>query len=237
MRKIIRITAIFGFLALFIYAGTPYLLPSFLKWFQPGISFRGDASRKVIYLTIDDAPTTATDALLAVLAKHKVSATFFIISGRVKTRDDLERIVKAGHQLGHHMRTTTACSKLSWDDFKADFDMTDGKLQEVAPTFLFRPPSDFGNARQLAYARNKGYTPVLGTIFPLDHWLEIRWLLGFLNRWLAIPGGILIMHDGAERGARTATVLDNLIPDLKAAGYEFGALSPSAPAGSPKRNH
>jgi peptidoglycan/xylan/chitin deacetylase (PgdA/CDA1 family) len=39
-----------------------------------------------------------------------------------------------------------------------------------------------------------------------------------------VPGGILIMHDGDVRGRTTATVLDELIPQLKAAGYSFGRL-------------
>lgn len=46
-----------------------------------------------------------------------------------------------------------------------------------------------------------------------------------LVKWLAIPGGILIMHDGETRGARTAAVLDKIIPALKDAGYEFGDLN------------
>ncbi|MBI2515917.1 MAG: polysaccharide deacetylase family protein [Opitutae bacterium] len=204
---------------------TPYLLPSLLSWWQPRILFRGDASRKVIYLTIDDAPTTATGEILTVLARHKVKATFFVISGRIKSDAALRQIVEAGHHLGNHLRTTVACSKLGWENFTADFDSTAAALKRVEAAKFFRPPSDFGSAGQLDYARSKGCIPVLGTVFPLDHWINDPWLLSMLVKWLAIPGGILIMHDGETRGARTAAVLDKIIPALKDAGYEFGDLN------------
>jgi len=42
--------------------------------------------------------------------------------------------------------------------------------------------------------------------------------------WQSVNGGIIIIHDGNERGARTAEVLDRLIPILKARGYRFGEL-------------
>lgn len=202
----------------------PYALPVILYRIHPDIVFQHASNRKVIHLTIDDSPTETTGAILAVLAKHKAPATFFIISGRVRSDTDLRAIVEAGHALGHHMRTTKRCSQLEWEEFKADFDYTDSLIKRAYPASFFRPPSDFGTERQLTYVNEHGYTPILGTVFPLDHWIERTWILSFLNRWLAIPGGILIMHDGANRAPRTAAVLDEIIPQLKRAGYTFELL-------------
>jgi peptidoglycan/xylan/chitin deacetylase (PgdA/CDA1 family) len=225
VRRAIHIFLVGGLVAFATCLAVPYLLPTILEWIGPGIVFRGNSSKKIIYLTIDDVPSGATDEILAVLARHKVSATFFVISGRIKADGELAKLVQAGHHLGHHMRTTTACSKLSREAFKKDFDSTDAVLKQAAAAIFFRPPSDFGTIDQLAYARSKGYTPILGTVFPLDHWVKQKWLLVVLAKWLAVPGGILIMHDGGDRGAVTAAVLDEIIPAFRNAGYEFGDLN------------
>lgn len=205
----------------------PRLLPAFLEFWEPAIIFRADPKQKIIYLTIDDATTEATNQILAVLAKHKVHATFFIISGRVKSESDLASIVDAGHSLGHHMRTTQRCSKLTMAEFVSYFDTTDKLIKRYYPATFFRPPSDFGTEQQLAYVKTKGYVPVMGTVFPLDHWLKPTWLLSAFIRWLSVPGGIVIMHDGHDRAARTAKVLDEIVPKLKSQGYEFAALTTS----------
>ena len=221
LRSVLIALALLGVAALSL----PRLLPALLGWWNPAIVFRAETAQKVIYLTIDDAPTESTHQILAVLAKHKVHATFFIIAGRVRSEADLRAIVGAGHALGHHMRTTQRCSQLTMADFVADFDTTDTLIKRCYPAVLFRPPSDFGTEQQLAYVKGKGYTPVLGTIFPLDHWLQRTWLLSWFVRWLSVPGGILIMHDGQHRAARTAEVLDAVIPKLKSQGFEFAALT------------
>ncbi len=45
-----------------------------------------------------------------------------------------------------------------------------------------------------------------------------------LAKALVIDGGIIILHDTRERGPRTVTVLDELIPYLKRKGYKFALL-------------
>lgn len=89
---------------------------------------------------------------------------------------------------------------------------------------LFRPASDFGTRQQIEYARTQGFQAVVGPVFTMDHWIfDPNWLVR-ISRWLAVPGGILILHDGSTRGVTTAAVLDRLIPLLKADGYSFGQI-------------
>ena len=95
-------------------------------------------------------------------------------------------------------------------------------LEQYDGARLFRPASDFGTPEQIEYARSKGYQTIVGTVFPMDHWISDSDSLARISRWLAVPGGILILHDGATRAQTSAAVLDRLIPELKAAGYSFG---------------
>lgn len=202
----------------------PRALPSFLAWGRPDILFRGGTDKPRLFVTIDDAPSESTAAILAVLKKHRVPATLFVIGNRVRSDLQLSRIVDSGYTLGNHLRTTERCSRLSIERFKEDFDFTDHLLRRYSPSEYFRPPSDLGTREQMVYARSRNVQPVLGTVFPLDHWIQRPALLGWLVRWLAVPGGIIIMHDGDSRGRTTAQVLDDVLPRLKRAGYQFEAL-------------
>jgi len=59
---------------------------------------------KYVYLTFDDGPThVVTDALLDVLKKEKVKATFFIVGKEVVGKESiLKRIYTEGHSIGLH---------------------------------------------------------------------------------------------------------------------------------------
>ena len=172
----------------------------------------------------------ATPSIMAVLKENHVPATFFVIGGRVHSDAQLRRIVEAGISLGNHMRTTARCSSLSLPEFRSDFDLTDRLLRRFSAPVYFRPPSDLGTPEQMAYVASKGYQPIMGTVFPLDHWIQKPSLLAPLTRWLAVPGGIVIMHDGDVRGRTTAKVLADVLPALKRAGYTFESLDRMTPA-------
>jgi len=206
----------------------PRLLPHVLSCWRPDICFRGNPDGKRLFLTIDDGPSDATPAILAVLEKHNVPAIFFIIGSHVRSDAQLKSIVDAGHSLGHHMRTGEQCGSMRLNRFSADFEFTDQLLRRFSTPRYFRPPSAIGTSEQMAYVKSKGYQPVLGTVFPFDHAIHRPSILGLLVRWLAMPGGIVIMHDGDVQGRTTAQVLDDVLPALKRAGYTFDALEPGA---------
>src|SRR5262245_40207683 len=103
----------------------PRLLPHLLSWAQPDICFRGNPDGKRLFLTIDDSPSESTPEILAVLKKHNVPATFFIIGSRVHSDAQLKSLVDAGHQLGHHTHIHQRFSTMPIERFSADFDLTD----------------------------------------------------------------------------------------------------------------
>ena len=205
-------------------AALPHLLPFTLSHYRSDIRFSVPRKSKTLFLTIDDVPSQNTAEILRVLKKYDVPATFFVMADRVTSRSQLEEIVGAGQSLGNHLKTTRACSKLPLAEFKSDFDACSVLLERCAKPGFFRPASDFGTEAQMEYARSKGYQPVMGTVFPLDHWISNPTWLVAISRWLSVSGGILILHDGPVRGLTTSQVLDRLIPQLVAAGFVFGRL-------------
>lgn len=234
MRKRTKIALALSVVVFGGIVAVPPVVPLMLSWHRPDIRFSSPTKEKRIFLTIDDAPSKNTGAIIEVLRKHGVPATFFVIADRVKSPSELQGIVAAGCSLGNHLRTTRACSTLTLEEFKHDFDACSNFLDAVPHPRLFRPASDFGTQEQIAYAKSKGYEAVMGSVYPLDHWLSDPGLLVFFARWLTIPGGIVIMHDGDSRGHTTAAVLDRLIPKLRDAGYSFGVLEGVNPALQPR---
>ncbi len=225
MKKIVVIaTGCFAVLTGAAIVAIPPMLPNVLSLYRSDISFAVATEKKEVFITIDDAPSASTTEILAVLRKHEVPATFFIISSRVTDDSQLEEIVRARHSLGNHLQSTKACSTLSLSEFRNSLDACSAMLARFGGGDFFRPASDFGTREQIAYARTRGYEPLVGTVFPMDHWITDPRSITRLARWLSTPGGIVILHDGTIRGRTTAAVLDRLIPELRAAGYSFGRL-------------
>ena len=224
-KRCLSVLAALALAALIAFTALPHLLPWALAKRRPYIRFAVATHEKKLFLTIDDVPSKHTAEILRVLEKHQVPATFFVIANRVTSPAQLEAIVAAKHVLGNHLRTTQACSTLSPAEFRSDFDACYALLEPFKQPKFFRPASDFGNQDQIAYARTNGYQAIMGTVFPLDHWISDPVWLARLTRWLAVRGGIIILHDGDTRGATTASLLDRVLSQLKTAGYTFGKLA------------
>jgi peptidoglycan-N-acetylglucosamine deacetylase len=89
-----------------------------------------------LLVTVDDLPIAGsaasgdaaarratTEALLAVLRKHRVPAVAFVIAGNVKTPEDealLQRWLAEGHELGSHSRTHPSYTAVATEAFLAD---------------------------------------------------------------------------------------------------------------------
>lgn len=199
-------------------------LPSILGVLNPQVIYRIPDAERTLYLTIDDGPSPATDLILDVLRKHGVKATFFIVTDHIEL-DVMMRLLADGHQVAHHMKTTASLTRLGEEQFRRDFLAAEATLARFNPAKLFRPPGGFISREQREFVRDRGYQIVVGTVYPLDHWLENETAIRTLTRLLLTDGGIIILHDTNTRGPRTAAVLDKLIPEIRSSGYRFDPVA------------
>ncbi|GAA2164426.1 polysaccharide deacetylase family protein [Actinomadura napierensis] len=175
-----------------------------------------------VALTFDDGPDVYTPQILEVLRAYNVRATFFIMGVKAAARPDLIRAVVAGGHLAENH---------SWDHpHMADLDAaavhrqladtTAAIMRAGAPRpTLFRPP--FGNTDGLV----DGQARALGL-------RVVRWSVD-TNDWRgrrpadiaatvlgqAVPGSVVLLHDGVANSAATIKALPAIITGLRARGF------------------
>jgi peptidoglycan-N-acetylglucosamine deacetylase len=189
-----------------------------------------------IALTYDDGPNdAATLALLDVLARHNVRATFFMIGRFVRQCPEIARAVHAaGHLIGNHTMTHPW---LAWQPDRIIREELRGCNQALedtlgAPVRYLRPPHGARRPAVMRIARELGLTVVQWNVMGND-WAPIGpdRVLGKLQRGLETlrergRGANILLHDGYDQrmGAdRSATVqaTDRLLSDRLANGSRF----------------
>lgn len=204
----------------------PRLAVEWARWTSPEVVFSVPVQERVVALSIDDGPSSATSEILDVLEGHGARATFFLIGENVKARPEMaRRLVAAGHEVGHHMMEDRPSRKLPEEEFEARFDAVDRLLDDLGGARLFRPGAGWYDARMVRVAEERGYRTVLGSVYPFDTVIAAPGVLSWYVLRSTVPGSILILHDGPERGLRTAEVLRTVLPELKRRGYAVVSVS------------
>ncbi len=183
---------------------------------------------RFVVLTIDDAPSSRTDEILALLDAHGATATFFIHTDQIteQNAEAMAAMAASGHDLGHHMPADAAAHRLSAEAFRADFAKAETALSTIpgrGAERYFRPPLARYNARTMAPAlREFGYAEplaslggdklyVLAGFVPWDAGGATNSADPIRNRIVAAryadqlaaglyPGAIVVFHDGEQGG-------------------------------------
>lgn len=98
-----------------------------------------------VALTFDDGPHPEyTSALLDILAKHEVKATFFLIGKNMEGHEMIvKRMHEEGHIIGNHTWSHTGLMPFwPWKKLREDIEKTNQKIEEITGVKpeLFRPP-------------------------------------------------------------------------------------------------
>lgn len=198
------------------------------------IIYRVRSEEPIVALTIDDGPCAPSTAILDELQRTGSRATFFMIGSHVRDNEAIvERLLREGHEIGHHMLSDAPSHKMPIERFRQEFLETDAILRMfTSKLHWFRPGSGRFTVPMLEVIRDSGYQGVLGDVHPFDTCIPS---IGFAYEIIVRatrPGSILILHDGPVRGQRTVVVLKRAMPALKVAGYRVVTLADLTAASS-----
>jgi chitooligosaccharide deacetylase len=198
---------------------------------------RGDGP-PAIHLTFDDGPNpAATPALLDVLQREKVPATFFLIERHItpETEALVRRISAEGHAIGLHSHTRTLMlmdpGELAGrlDGFAARL----ARITGASPCRAFRPHAGWRGTEMLEGLKRLDYQ-LVGWGWMLWDWNFFRPRSASIVPRLvrhASAGDIIVVHDGhhVDPRADRQSAIDitaALIPALRQRGFGFARVCP-----------
>jgi peptidoglycan/xylan/chitin deacetylase (PgdA/CDA1 family) len=188
--------------------------------------------RRVLSFTFDDGPdATWTPLVLEQLAHCDVTATFFMIGERVRSRPELARaVLAAGHEIELHCDRHIRHSELTEEELMRDATTGLDSLAAIgAHPRLWRAPWGVCTGASRRSAARLGLQLVRWSIDTHD-WRGDRpsAMLADARARLS-EGGAVLMHDGIGPGARRDGCQNTLalLPALAAAARAEGlALAP-----------
>jgi peptidoglycan/xylan/chitin deacetylase (PgdA/CDA1 family) len=199
--------------------------------FGPSV-WRGDPSQPALALTFDDGPSESTPAVLEILARFRVPATFFHCGSNVLRLPETAReALAAGHEIGNHSHTHRRLYLEKPRTIVEEFTRAQEAIAAatgVEPRLLRAP---FG-ARWFGFAEAQRRLRLLGVMWTV---IGLDWKLPgpqVARRLLARAGngGILCLHDGRELRPRpdissTLQALREAIPRLQDRGLTLLTVS------------
>ncbi|MDQ2865117.1 MAG: polysaccharide deacetylase family protein [Candidatus Eremiobacteraeota bacterium] len=200
----------------------------------------GPSNQRVVALTYDDGPNPPyTNAILDVLAKERVHATFFVVGRAVNAYPKIvARESREGNAIGNHTYAHDHLIVLTPSQLRDNLRRTDAAIYAATGvhTHIMRPPFGSRDWLVLDEARHLGYTPVMWSV-PLANDWEYPAAAVIASRILSHvrDGSIVVLHDGnrgvlCKKSRVNSHVCDRtsdieatklIIESLKRQGYRF----------------
>jgi peptidoglycan-N-acetylglucosamine deacetylase len=188
------------------------------------------ASGRGYALTFDDGPhPQGTPAVLEILAREGVQATFFLVGEQVLRDPALSReIVAAGHGIGLHCQRHRNLLRLTPWQVREDIARAEHAIvtHTGCPPRLYRPPYGVLNAAALRLARAHGWRTLMWSHWGRD-WEARATPASIAARVTdgAGEGAVLLLHDADDYSApdswrRTAQALPRVLSTLAERGLE-----------------
>jgi peptidoglycan/xylan/chitin deacetylase (PgdA/CDA1 family) len=188
----------------------------------------GPTDKKMIALTFDDNyQTPRSFALVKVLEKFKVPATFFIVGSYASAGPELVRAIAAGgFEVGDHTRDHWNLVKTTEKGLHIQIGGGTDRYHALtgAPTVpLFRPPGGFVDQKTMKVAGEEGFRYTVLWDIDTNDWRGrtaaqiVETVMGNAHN-----GAIVLMHVAA---LHTAEALPEVISRLRAAGYDLVTVS------------
>jgi peptidoglycan/xylan/chitin deacetylase (PgdA/CDA1 family) len=182
------------------------------------------ASGRGYALTFDDGPhPQGTPAILEILARASVIATFFLVGEQVRRAPEVAReVAAAGHGIALHCDRHRNLLRLTPRQVREDIARAQASIEDVTGRSpgLYRPPYGLPNACALLQARARGWRTLLWS-----HWGR-DWKPDATPESIAADlthgageGSVLLLHDADDYSApgswrRTAAALPRVLEAL-----------------------
>ena len=208
-------------------------LERFGAWLSPRILWRVDTHERVVALSFDDGPHPEfTPAILDILDRHKIPATFFLVGRHVRREPALAQRLAAGpHEIANHTLNHRILPALLDQAVIEEIRQADQIIREItgrAPRLL-RPPMGLFSRRIMDLIEGCGYTTVIGDVYPRDPNLPGRERIYRRVMQRVRPGSIIILHDGGNSGhvdrSQTVWAVERIVENLCAQNYRFTTIS------------
>ncbi len=205
-------------LSLCILAGS-MLLPSSAEDSSP-------QENKLIAFTFDDGPnTTTTNAVLDVLEKYDVVASFFLIGDCIndESATTVKRAYDMGCEIDNHSKTHSNMSSMTKEEIISEIEYVDNYVFEITGEYtkFFRPP--YIDTNSMMYdVIDKPFICGVGCNDFMENVTAQERAETVISS--AKDGQIVLLHDTAGN-SQTVEALEIMIPALQAEGYEFVTLT------------
>ena len=184
--------------------------------------------RNRVALTFDDGPdSTATPAVLDLLARENIPAAFFCIGRQVETHPELaRRIVTEGHLIenhSHHHAYTLMFNRTG--GLTKEFSQSQHVIEQaagVSPRYV-RPPVGLTNPHFSKMCRNLGLMIIGWDVRPLDTIRTADEVVEYVLK-AAKDGSIILLHDARTSPERITDIVQRIVNGLRAKGLGFERL-------------
>ncbi len=193
-------------------------------WIQPYVALTFDVCQDPLYPADYDA------AIVDILQRYDVPATFFMGGDWMRTHPDETRLIASNpkFELGNHSWSHTNFTKLTAEEMGQELEMTQDMLFQLTGKHaqLFRPP--FGGYERLEPASDRRAWAIhhpIGTRVSgdPDPTFNSATILAEIQRTVR-KGSIIIMHANG-RGWHTAEALPSVIEYLQNKGFILVTVS------------
>jgi peptidoglycan/xylan/chitin deacetylase (PgdA/CDA1 family) len=191
--------------------------------YTPYVRVAGSQHREIA-LTFDDGPGPYTPAVLAVLRRLQVPATFFEVGVLERYfHASTSEISEMGDPIGDHTQLHAPMSELSRRDQRQEIVDDASAIGQYGAPFprLFRPPYGMWNNTTLALLAHYRMLMVLWTVDTNDY--RQPGVKAILNAVVdgARPGAIILLHDAGGNRSQTVTALPRIVRALRRRGYKL----------------
>ncbi len=188
-------------------------------------------------LTFDDGPSaTYTPRMLDIFAENRARCTFFVLGGLIgRHKQLLRRAEREGHEVGIHSWAHARYTGMSTAAIQGDIARCNSALAEVIdrPVRWVRPPYGAVNAHVRRAINDAGYHVAMWSVDPRDWQSPGSSVVARRILSKARDGAVVVLHDGGRNRAGTVAAMRQVVPELKARGYELVTLSELAGLSEP----